>query len=689
MKNLSVIFWGVLLFVCMSCRDTQSIVRNSSIKNDLRAPAYPLIMIDPYTNAWMFGDTLYQDEVRHWTGEPCPLTGALRVDGTTYRFMGTSRIYPDNKKSVLTRAAIQKSVDVQATQTYYEFECGPVSLKLIFTSPLLLDSLELLSRPVNYITYEVSSLDKTPRQVEIYFEASPFWATDSVTQPVTVERVEEDGIVCLKTGTKSQKILKKSGDNVRIDWGYFYLAVQEEDNVSVCIAPAENLRTTFYNEGRIEEKDINSPDNRSGVCINLGEVSTSSSGKVMIGYDDINSIQYFGTNLRPYWNRYSDKNILDMISGAEKDYEMIMSRCYQFDNELMSTARSVGGKEYAELCALAYRQAIAAHKLVESPDGELMFLSKENFSNGSIGTVDITYPSSPLFLLYNVELVKALLNPIFHYSESGRWSKPFPAHDIGTYPLANGQTYNGDMPVEESGNMLILTSAVCSLEGKADYALQHWETLTKWVQYLEEKGLDPEEQLCTDDFAGHFAHNTNLSIKAILGIASYSRLARQLGEESLSDRYRKVALEMSDKWIRMSEDGDHYRLTFDKQGTWSQKYNLIWNKIMNMGIFPDSIIDRELRYYRTQQNRYGLPLDNRATYTKTDWIIWTASLSSDTTTFREFVKPLYRFMNETEDRIPMSDWIFTDKPHHKGFRARSVVGGYFIKMLDGKLNRHP
>lgn len=689
MKNLSVIFFGVLLSVCISCRDTQSIVRNSAMKNDLRAPAYPLVMIDPYTNAWMFGDTLYKDEVRHWTGEPCPLTGALRVDGTTYRFMGTSKIYPGNKESVLTQTAVQKKVDVQATQTYYEFECGPVSLKLIFTSPLLLDSLELLSRPVNYLTYEITSLDKEPRQVEIYFEASPFWATDSVTQPVTVEKLEENGILYLKTGTKSQNILKKCGDNVRIDWGYFYLAVRKEDNTSVCIAPAERLRTTFYNEGKIQESGVDSPEKRSAICFNLGKVSDSLSGKVMIGYDDINSIQYFGTNLRPYWNRNGDKSIQDMMAEAENDYEKIMFRCYQFDNELMSTARAAGGKEYAELCALAYRQAIAAHKLVESPDGELMFLSKENFSNGSIGTVDITYPSSPLFLLYNVELVKALLNPIFYYSESGRWSKPFPAHDIGTYPLANGQTYNGDMPIEESGNMLILTSAICSLEGNADYALQHWETLTKWVQYLKAKGLDPEEQLCTDDFAGHFAHNTNLSIKAILGIASYSRLARQLGEERLSERYRKVALEMSDKWIRMSEDGDHYRLTFDKQETWSQKYNLIWDKIMNMRIFPDSIIDKELRYYRTQQNRYGLPLDNRAAYTKTDWIIWTASLSSDTITFREFVKPLYRFMNETEDRIPMSDWIFTDKPHHKGFRARSVVGGYFIKMLDDKLNRHP
>ena len=107
---------------------------------------------------------------------------------------------------------------------------------------------------------------------------------------------------------------------------------------------------------------------------------------------------------------------MKQLTMASADYRRLMKEAAKFDASLMKEATEAGGKEYAELCALAYRQAIAAHKLVESPEGDLLWLSKENFSNGSIGTVDITYPSAPMFLLYNPELVKGLMNHIFYYS---------------------------------------------------------------------------------------------------------------------------------------------------------------------------------------------------------------------------------------------------------------------------------
>ena len=539
-----------------------------------------------------------------------------------------------------------------------------------------------MARPVNYISYTVASTDGQKHAVELYFEASPQWAVDLAGQPSTAESFVDENLVFLKTGSRDQKVLAKKGDDVRIDWGYFYLAADKE-NTQYATGRSQELRKSFV-EGKLSATGTDGYD-RLALVRSLGETKVSE-GHLLIGYDDIYSVQYFGENLRPYWNRSGNETIVSQFHKAEREYDVLMTKAIAFDNQLMREATEAGGRKYAELCALAYRQAIAAHKLVETPDKELLFLSKENFSNGSIGTVDITYPSAPLFLLYNPEIAKALLNHIFYYSESGKWTKPFAAHDIGTYPLANGQTYNGDMPVEESGNMLIITAVIAAIEGNADYAKKHWETLTTWTNYLVEYGLDPENQLCTDDFAGHFAHNANLSVKAILGIASYGYLADKLGKKEIAGQYTQKAKEMAVEWERMANDGDHYKLTFDKSGTWSQKYNLVWDKLMNWQIFPEQIVKTEIPYYLTKQNRYGLPLDNRQTYTKTDWIMWTATLAPDKATFEEFIEPVYLFMNETTDRIPMSDWVFTDKPEHRAFQARSVVGGYFIKMLENKMN---
>ena len=632
-------------------------------KNALRAPSYPLITIDPYTSVWSFADKLNEDATRHWTGKEQSLLGVLEVDGIAYRFMG-KEIPAENVPERFATAAVQQSVNVLPTQTYYTFECGPVLLDLVFTAPLLLDDPDRMSTPVNYISWQVRSADGKEHKVRVVVEASPALAVHSAEQAVVVTGEEENGISYLKTGTVEQAVLARKGDDVRIDWGYFYLAAPTEVQTEMKISDRNQL--------------VYSHD--------PGSVSASpATGFLMVGYDDLYAIQYFKDNRMAYWKHNGEKNIRQAFEEASAQYRSLMNRCRRFDNRLMEDAEKTGGKEYAELCAVAYRQAIAAHKLVEDAEGNLLFLSKENFSNGSIGTVDVTYPSAPLFLLYNPELLKGMLTPIFYYSESGQWNKPFAAHDVGTYPQANGQTYPYDMPVEESGNMLILTTAIALREGNAEYARRHWDVLTVWANYLLKEGLDPENQLCTDDFAGHLAHNANLSIKAIMGIAGYGKLAEMLGDKEQADRYIAAARKMAEKWERMADDGDHFRLTFDRENTWSQKYNLVWDKILGLQIFPDRIARKEVAFYLTRQQPFGLPLDSRKSYTKVDWILWTACLAGTQEDFSRLVSPAYKYVNETEPRVPLTDWYEATDGRSINMRARSVVGGFFMKMLEQQM----
>jgi len=241
------------------------------------------------------------------------------------------------------------------------------------------------------------------------------------------------------------------------------------------------------------------------------------------------------------------------------------------------------------------------------------------------------------------------------------------------------------MPLEEAGNMLTLAATICQLEGNTKFVEKYWNVLTPWVNYLVENGQDPANQLCTDDFAGHWAHNCNLSAKAIMGILAYSKLAGMRGDQAAASKYESIAKEMAQKWEQNARENDHYRLAFDRNETWSQKYNMIWDKMWQTNIFPNGAMDREIKYYLSKQNIYGLPLDCRKDYTKSDWIMWTAAMSKDNKTFLKFVEPVYKYINETQSRVPISDWHDTKTGLYEAFIARSVIGGYWMKVLMDKM----
>ena len=824
MKRL-LLFFATLCAVSCASKDAPI------MQNDLRLPAVPLVMIDPFTNAWSFDDNLYDGQIGHRVKKVHEFVGAIRVDGEIYRFMGLDdtprqplagmsyaepwsakytfdrpaegwekpgfndkrwkegeaafgtrgetnvktrwnthdiwvrrevKINPEilennrlfiyyshddtftlyvnghevvktgytwkkdqsvelseevissmkdgnvtiaahcqnrehgglvdfglyvekGKANILANTATQKDVNVQATNTYYTFDCGNVELKLTFLAPFMMDNLDLMSRPVNYISYDVRSLDGKEHDVQIYFEAAPNWVSFLRNQPTEVSAFSQDGLSFTKMGRTEQNPLGREREaTYYTNWGYVYFAANEATSSYAAGDPVA-MRAAFVENGTLGNNE-GAKNGYMAITENLG-TGLNTSGKIMVGYDDILSLNYFGTNLRPYWNRNGDRTIEQEFVAAHNEYAELKAKSAKFDYELMKDAMRVGGKEYAELCASVYRQVIVAHKLMEAPDGTIIFPSKEISSGGFVSTVDVTYPSAPMFLYYNPELLKGLIEPIFYMAENGIWNKPYPAHDAGKYPWAFGQEYGEDMPIEEAGNMLILTALLTKVDGNADYAIKHWESLSKWSNYLMEKGLDPANQLCTDDFAGHLARNANLSVKAILGIAAYGYIAGEKGDKATCEKMMAKAKEMAQEWMTLADAGDHYSLSFGNKESWSQKYNMVWDKLMGWEIFPEEVKQKELAYYLTKQNQYGLPLDSRRNYTKSDWIMWTATLANDHETFMKFVQPIYDFANETTDRIGLTDWYNTDSDKRVGFEARPVLGGFYIKMLEEKFSK--
>ena len=625
---------------------------------NMKLPTYPLITVDPFFSIWSKSQKLYESDTILWCDIKKPVRGYLTVDGEVFRFMGAG------SESVIE----QKSLDVAPYVTTYVFANEKAELTVKFWTPLLLDDLHMLGNICSFIDTDVEIKDGKEHDISIRITADKMLCCGKAKTDVTKETNSYKDISFAKMGKTKQRPLHESGDGVAADWGYIYIS-----------------------GGKAEV----SPD---GVAVtHSATLSEKVSFSTVMAYDDVYSITYFGDRLKGIWTE-KFASAAESIAYCTENREDLFAKLQAQGEKILADAEPFG-EAYQKILTASARQVLAAHKLIRDKEGNLLYFSKECHSNGCINTVDVSYPAVPMYLIYNPELVKAMLTGIFRFAHSKMWKYDFAPHDIGRYPIANGQVYalaggykikkpryfmKFQMPVEECGNMLVMAYAYYKASGDKQFLEEYFATLNKWADYLVMKGVVLDTQLCTDDFAGHSKKNVNLAIKGIMGIACFHRICELLGKDSgYMDKAKAYTEELIGHCRSVGGNG-HLPFSLNNGDSWSLKYNMVWDKIFGFGLFDESIYKAESEQYKAVMNKYGVPLDYRKDFTKTDWMIWASCLDETGENTRLVSEAMVRFLEDTPNLVCFSDWYDTKTSKQSGFDHRSVQAGLWMAVLAAK-----
>jgi Domain of unknown function (DUF5127)/Domain of unknown function (DUF4965)/Domain of unknown function (DUF1793)/Domain of unknown function (DUF4964) len=658
----------------------------------LRPPAIPLVVRSPYLSTWLAGDNLPGSWPTFWTGRVTAMAGLARIDGTPYLFLGQ----PNTPTEYPFATMRQTSVTTTATASRFVLEQAGVALTVTFLSPVTPGDLRRQSQPLSYIAVSARSLDGAPHTVAVHLDISGEWAAANSGRPITWDQQSHGGVVSLSYGQTQPKALDEDGDAA--EWGTVVLSSPARHGLTWQIGADGDVRAQVAAHGVL--RDTVDPDKPRAVgdrwpvfafnC-DLGTVRRRAAAPfvVSIGHVREPAVSYLGEPLPPLWRSYWP-SWQAMVESFHADFAAAVTRCAALDAKVARDATRAGGPKYAALCALAFRQAYAATELVSRGGKPWAFL-KEISSNGNMCTVDVIYPSMPVFLYADPEYLGVLLAPLLDYVEKHPYPKTFAPHDLGKhYPRGDGHI-NGpeeeDMPVEESANMLIMTAAYLARLAPARrraFAVAHYPILKQWADYLVPHALDPDLQNQTDDFTGFIAHSVNLALKGIIGIGAMSRIATAAGHAADARSYLATAHRYIAEWRRKGTDssGRHLKLAYDADGTWSLKYNGYADRLLGLGLVPAAVAATEAKWYLSRAATDGVPLDVRHQYTKADWELWTAAWLKDHREIRDLlISGLYDFAHTTGQRVPMTDWYDTVTNRQTGgFQARPVVGGFFALL---------
>lgn len=133
--------------------------------------------------------------------------------------------------------------------------------------------------------------------------------------------------------------------------------------------------------------------------------------------------------------------------------------------------------------------------------------------------------------------------------------------------------------------------------------------------------------------------------------------------------------------MKSGRDSDHYRMQYNLPNTWSQKYNLVYQKILSLNLFPADVAKLESDFYQTKMLDYGIALNSRLNLAKVDWTAWVSAFNDDKQQEDAIFAKIYKFANETPERMPFGDLYSAASGRGYLFRARPVMGALFIRAL--------
>ncbi|KAH8659802.1 hypothetical protein BX600DRAFT_399731 [Xylariales sp. PMI_506] len=660
---------------------------NSSSFTPFLPPSYPLAVRNPYFSAWIPGDLvedLPTSAPQFWFGNDLGWSIIGRVDGVAYNLFG---VINSSEQS-----ATVISGSFSAAHSIFTLAAGGAHFTLDFFSPFSFTDYTRQSFPFSYVTITVTPSNKTvPPLVQVYSDIDESWTGQDAGTEFSFSSAS--GLSAYQLSAATQKLYSESANEQAL-WGEAVFATSDTSATAQSGPPA-TVRDSFAANGTLSGAQPSwSIGNVVAFSFDFGSVTSEANVTYAIGFVREEAINYLGTGYSHYY-RATYTDTLSAVSAFLDDYNDAFAEASAFELEIQEKGTGAGGQNYSDILSLSVVQTFGGIDLTIpgdtlDTDAPYIFI-KEISSDGNANTIDIIVELIPFFYAFNVEYLRFMLTPVLDYLATGRWPLDYCIHDLGThYPNATGHDDGvaESMPVEESGNLLIMAAVIQAVSGNTNWTATYSSLFEEYADYLVANGEFPTNQLSTNDGLGEFTNMTQLGVKAAIALAAYGNMTGNATYTEAGHAFASTIFTDGVGIATSTTTGEPYFTLTYGSDAYFMLFNLYPDKLLGLDVFPESAYKGQSDYYQTVRGPYGVALEGLVEWGKTDWQMWSAAVAGAETR-QAMIDDAWAYVSDGLNTAPFADryWSEGDDAGQSaaGFRARPVLGAHFAVWTLGNL----